>query len=56
MITLQNVSTSFPIPGNERRLVLRDMSVKLNRGELIYLVGPSGSGKSTLLRLTINFR
>ncbi|MGD8413242.1 MAG: ATP-binding cassette domain-containing protein [Candidatus Latescibacterota bacterium] len=27
------------------------MSVKLNRGELAYLVGPSGSGKSTLLRL-----
>ena len=51
MITLQNVSTSFPIPGNDRRVVLRDMSIKLERGELIYLVGPSGSGKSTLLRL-----
>jgi len=51
MITLQDVSISFPIPGNDRRVVLRDMSVKLNRGELIYLVGPSGSGKSTMLRL-----
>jgi cell division transport system ATP-binding protein len=51
MVTLENVTTSFPIPGNDRRVVLREMSVKLNRGELAYLVGPSGSGKSTLLRL-----
>lgn len=51
MIALQNVTTSFPIPGNDRRVVLREMSMKLNRGEIAYLVGPSGSGKSTLLRL-----
>lgn len=51
MVTLENVSTSFPIPGNDRRIVLNDMSISLNRGELAYLVGPSGSGKSTLLRL-----
>lgn len=51
MINLQNVTTSFPIPGNERRIVLKDMSVQIGRGELAYLVGPSGSGKSTLLRL-----
>lgn len=51
MINLQNVTTAFPIPGNERRVVLKDMSVQIGRGELAYLVGPSGSGKSTLLRL-----
>lgn len=48
---MQNVTTSFPIPGNERRVVLKDMSVQIGRGEMAYLVGPSGSGKSTLLRL-----
>jgi cell division transport system ATP-binding protein len=51
MVTLENVTTSFPIPGNDRRVVLHEMSVNLNRGEIAYLVGPSGSGKSTLLRL-----
>ncbi|MDQ1194470.1 amino acid ABC transporter ATP-binding protein [Agrobacterium sp. SORGH_AS 787] len=31
-------------------VVLRDINLKVTKGELVFIIGPSGSGKSTMLR------
>jgi polar amino acid transport system ATP-binding protein len=45
MIEVQNLSKRF---GDVE--VLRDISVRINKGEVISIIGPSGTGKSTFLR------
>ena len=34
--------------------VLKDISLSVNKGEVLSIIGPSGSGKSTLLRCVVN--
>ena len=51
MVELRNVTVSYPLPGGETRTVFDDVSLRVGRGEMAYLVGPTGCGKSTLLKL-----
>ena len=34
--------------------VLKDISLEVNKGDVLSIIGPSGSGKSTLLRCAVN--
>ena len=37
----------------QRRTILADVDLEVDRGEFIYLVGPTGAGKTTVLRLIL---
>lgn len=48
MLELHNVSKRF---GN--RTVLSDISLSINKGEIVSILGPSGCGKTTLLNIIL---
>ena len=50
ILEMKQISKSF-----EGKEVLKDISLKVNEGEVVSIIGPSGSGKSTILNLAIGF-
>ena len=49
MIEAQNVSKTY----SRGVYALRDLSLRIDKGDFVFLTGPSGAGKSTFLRLLL---
>lgn len=54
IINFSDISKSFP-HGFKRQLVLKNLSLKINQGEVFGFLGPNGAGKSTSIKLLLNF-
>jgi ABC-type lipoprotein export system ATPase subunit len=51
MIELQGIGRTYRRPGGEPVVALDDVSLRIERGDFMAIVGTSGSGKSTLMNV-----
>lgn len=53
-IAVRGLTKVFPIPFSRQRVVaVRDLDLRVERGEVYGLLGPNGSGKSTTLKIIL---
>jgi putative ABC transport system ATP-binding protein len=51
LLYLENVSKSYDMGKAGELTVLKNINLKINKGEFVAITGPSGSGKSTMINL-----
>jgi NitT/TauT family transport system ATP-binding protein len=55
ILTAERVTKAYPSAGGEGVVALRDLSLEVEEGEFLCLIGASGCGKSTLLNMFAGF-
>ena len=53
MISVQQLTKRFPLPGGGSLLAVNQLSFTVQAGEVYGLLGPNGAGKTTTLRMLL---
>lgn len=55
MLQIKNISKTFNNPYGSSNTVFKDLSLTINKGEFVSIIGSNGTGKSTLLNIISGF-
>lgn len=55
MLQIKNISKTFPNSYGDPNTIFKDLSLTINKGEFVSIIGSNGTGKSTLLNIISGF-
>ncbi|MBS5822940.1 MAG: ATP-binding cassette domain-containing protein [Clostridium argentinense] len=55
MLQIKDISKTFPNPYGNPNTIFKDLSLTINKGEFVSIIGSNGTGKSTLLNIISGF-